>query len=84
MCYSPSCYYISDVVRKFVFSVVQHGVEFAVSLLSYKLTLYEPPHDKTNKMVCTPSEDPDQPGHLPSLISVFTVRIRKAGSLATC
>ena len=28
----------------------------------------EPPHDKTNKMACTPSEDSDQPGHLPSLI----------------
>ena len=27
----------------------------------------EPPHDKTNKMICAPSEDSDQPGHLPSL-----------------
>ena len=24
-------------------------------------------HDKTNKMVCAPSEDSDQPGHLISL-----------------
>ena len=24
--------------------------------------LYEPPHDKTNKMICAPSEDSDQPG----------------------
>ena len=31
------------------------------------------PNDKTNKMVCAPSEDTDQPGHLPSLIKVFTV-----------
>ena len=30
--------------------------------------LYEPPHDKTNKMTCAPSEDSDQPGHPPSLI----------------
>ena len=30
--------------------------------------VYEPPHDKTNKMACAPSEDPDQPGHLPRLI----------------
>ena len=30
----------------------------------------EPPHDKTNKMTCAPSEDSDQPGHLPSLISL--------------
>ena len=28
----------------------------------------EPPHDKTNKMTCAPSEDSDQPGHPPSLI----------------
>ena len=30
----------------------------------------EPPHDKTNKMACAPSEDSDQPGHPPSLISL--------------
>ena len=34
-------------------------------------------HDKTNKMTCTPSEDPDQPGHLPSLIWVFPVCMHK-------
>ena len=33
----------------------------------------EPPRDKTNKMVCAPSEDSDQPGHPPSLIRVFAV-----------
>ena len=33
-----------------------------------------PPHDKTNKMARAPSEDSDQPGHLPSLIRVFAVR----------
>ena len=31
---------------------------------------YQPPHDKTNKMACAPSEDSDQPGRLPSLISL--------------
>ena len=30
----------------------------------------EPPHDKTNKMACAPSEDSDQPGHPPRLISL--------------
>ena len=25
--------------------------------------IYKPPHDKTNKMTCAPSEDSDQPGH---------------------
>ena len=31
---------------------------------------YEPPRDKTNQMVCAPSEDSDQPGNPPSLISL--------------
>ena len=30
----------------------------------------EPPHDKTNKMACVPSEESDKPRHLPSLISL--------------
>ena len=25
--------------------------------------VFEPQHDKTNKMACAPSEDSDQPGH---------------------
>ena len=36
----------------------------------------EPPHDKTNKMVCAPSKDSDQPGHPPSLIRVFAVHMK--------
>ena len=44
---------------------------------------HEPPHDKTNKMACAPSEDSDQPGHPPSLIRVFAVRMKKAWVLAT-
>ena len=34
----------------------------------------EPPHDKTHKMACAPSEDSDQPGYPPSLIRDFAVR----------
>ena len=34
----------------------------------------EPPHDKTNKMTCAPTEYSDQPGHPPGLIRVFAVR----------
>ena len=30
-------------------------------------------HDKTNKIACVPSEDSDQPGHLPSQIRVFAM-----------
>ena len=39
---------------------------------------FEPPHDKTDKMACAPSEDSDQPGHPPSLIRVFAVRMTNA------
>ena len=33
-------------------------------------TIFEPEHDKSNKITCTPSEDSDQPGHLASLSSL--------------
>ena len=35
-------------------------------------------HDKTNQMACASSEESDQPGHPPSLIRVFAVRMKKA------
>ena len=37
---------------------------------------------KNNKMVCAPSEDSDQPGHLPRLIRVFAVHMKKAWVLS--
>ena len=39
--------------------------------------IFEPRRDKTNKMACAPREDSDQPGHPPSLIRVFAVRMKK-------
>ena len=46
--------------------------EFSVNI---EAEISEPPHDKTSKMTRAPSEDSDQPGHPPSLIRVFTVRL---------
>ena len=43
---------------------------------------FEPPHDKTNKMACAPSEASDQHGHPPSLIRVFAVRMKNAWVLS--
>ena len=43
---------------------------------------FEPPLDKTNKIACALCEDSDQPGHPPSLIRVFAVRIKKAWVLS--
>ena len=35
----------------------------------------EPQYDKSNQMTHAPSKDSDQPGHSPSLIRVFVVRM---------
>ena len=43
--------------------------------------IIESHRDKTNKIICAPSEDSDQPEHLPSLIRVFAWRT--VWSLAT-
>ena len=42
----------------------------------------EPQHYKTNQMICAPSEDSDQPGHLPSLIGVSAVRLKQTWALS--
>ena len=39
--------------------------------LNFSEFIIEPPHDKTDNIVCAPIEDSDQPGHL---ISLFAVR----------
>ena len=58
-------------------------MQFSINQLSLEIqsrgsdSSYELPHDKTSKMACTTSEDSDQPGHLPSLIRVFAVPMKK-------
>ena len=47
----------------------------------YRDLVIEPPHDKTNKVACAPSEDSDQPGHQ-RLIRVFAVRMKKVWVLS--
>ena len=46
----------------------------------------EPPHVKTNKVACAPTEDSVQPGHPPSLIRVFAVRFMgsKGPKVSSC
>ena len=46
------------------------------------LGCFEPPHHKSNRMACAPSENSDQLGHLPSLIRVFAVCMKKARILS--
>ena len=56
------------------------SVEIFLNMIS--LEWFNLPHDETNKMTCAPSEDSDQPGHLPSLIRVFAVCIKRAWVLS--
>ena len=51
------------------FGCTQKKKQTKVTLISKN----EPPHDKTNKMACAPSDNSDHPGHPPSLIWVFAV-----------
>ena len=44
---------------------------------------FEPPHDKTNKVACVPTEDSDQPGIRPVWSESSLSTWRKLGSLAT-
>ena len=39
----------------------------------YLSNISEQVYNKTNKLICAPSEDSDQPRHPPSLIRVFAV-----------
>ena len=45
-------------------------------IITLKIRLIEPLHDKTSDLDFASSEDPDQPGHPPTLIRVFTVRMK--------
>ena len=44
-------------------------------LLHESLQLYEPQHDKTNKVACAPCKGSDQAEHPPSQIRVFAVHL---------
>ena len=57
-------------------------VFFSARIVCNRSMLFEPPHDKTNKVACAPSEDSDQPWHPPSLSRVFTVHMKKAWFLS--
>ena len=59
-------------ILNFFFYFFSHGAHSPNILI-----VREPSCDKTNKMACVPSEDSDHTGHPPSLIRVFTVRMKK-------
>ena len=52
----------------------------SLEIFSFFSCTYEPSRNKQND--CAPNEDSDQPGHPPSLIRVFAVRMKKAWALS--
>ena len=50
--------------------------------LGKSVEINKPQHDKTQQNECVPSEDSDQPGHPPSQIRVFAVRMKTAWVLS--
>ena len=67
---------LSDILSWFS-NIFSKSPSSSISEAETKKEIYEPLHDKTNKMPCAPIEDSDQPGHPPSLIRVFAVRMKK-------
>ena len=53
-------------ISKFMNRIKENNRLCSLEMLKLVNTI-EPAHDKTNKMACAPSEDPDQPGHPPRL-----------------
>ena len=68
--------FIRDTIKKV--TALQGKIHIGKWMKRFFKWKYETPHDKTNKMACASSEDLDQPGHPPSLIRVFAVRMKKA------
>ena len=73
-------WYILQNVRNHIFSrqTLNRKLHYLTAniLLGWSALSYEPPHDNANKVAYAPSEDSDQPGHPPSLIRVFAVRLK--------
>ena len=61
--------------------VLNTRARLVVYLFTCKVVRFESLHDKINKMTCAPSKDSDQPGHPPSLMRVFAVRMKKHWAL---
>ena len=54
-------------------NMIRSVIILLILLESARPLINEPPHDKTSKMTCAPSEDSHQPGRPPSLIRIFAV-----------
>ena len=72
----------SSSLVKLLFHSVLYNAENVLKIQrTFLLKAYEQPCGKTNKMSVRPAKT-DQPGHLPNLIRVFAVRMKKAWVLS--
>ena len=78
----PITHYISSLNKRPRFELYSFSLCKVNFTCCTRRRTFEPPRDKTNKMACAPSKDSDQPGHPPSLIRVFAVRMKKAWVLS--
>ena len=69
---------VLTISRKVLWKVTFWPVSHCLQMVTFSVVVFEPPHDKTNKVACAPSEDSDQPRHRPSLIRVFACTQWKA------
>ena len=62
--YILTYHFVLFTANYFIFTLLFHDFTIADLFLEIKIrvTRIEPPHDKTNKIACAPSEDSDQPG----------------------
>ena len=74
---------VSKLMQYYVYeNASKNFVQHQMLIIFYMKKTSAPPNDKTNKMAFALSEGSDQPGHLPSLIRVFAVHIKKAWVLS--
>ena len=59
-----------EAIRYALVGCVKQVMQYGKFILRKTTNICKPPHEKKNKMVCAPSDDSDQPGHPPSLISL--------------
>ena len=79
---SPGAFYVYEPLHYTKFTLQQLWEIFVNGTIRWECiylihSWLEPPHDKTSKMTCAPCEDSNQPGHPPSLIRIFGVRMKK-------
>ena len=74
-------HFVGFVMRWFIYRMKSHKILlYGISAITQSNQMVT--NTQNNKMACAPSKGSDQPGHPPSLIRVFAVRMKKAWVLS--